>query len=99
MLREFLVIGDVSVRLDDVGEGGAGGFETGLDVLADPLDLGVHVTLADAIAVGVAGELSGYEDLAAGAADCDDVGIGRGAGPHYDMEALRLNLLALDRHC
>jgi hypothetical protein len=27
------------------------------------------------------------------------VGIGRVAGPHYDMEALRLNLLALDRHC
>src|SRR5262249_21731504 len=98
VFREFRVIGDESVGLDDVGEGGTRRFEAGLDVLADLLDLRPHVALADTIAVGVAGELPGDKHHLPGAADRDDVGIGRVAGPHYDMEALRLDLLALDRH-
>ena len=57
VLREFFIVGDIGVGLDDVGEGGAGGFEAGLDILPDLLDLGAHVALADAIAVRVAGEL------------------------------------------
>src|SRR6516164_2038167 len=40
MLGELRVVGDVGIGLDDVGESGAGGFEAGLDILADLLDLG-----------------------------------------------------------
>src|SRR5215469_2790976 len=98
VLREFRVIGNKSIGLDDIGEGGARRLETGLDVFADLLDLRAHVALADTIAVGVAGKLPGDKDHLPSAADRDDVRIGRVAGPHYDMEALRLNLLALDRH-
>src|ERR1700730_5310477 len=98
VLGKFLVIGDVSVGLDDVREGGAGRFEAGLDVLPGLLDLGAHVALTDTIAVRGAGELPGDEDHFPGAADRDGVGIGRVAGPHHDMDAMRLNFLALDRH-
>jgi hypothetical protein len=46
-LRLSLVVGDEGIGLDDVGESGAGGFETGLDVFTDLLDLGTHVGISD----------------------------------------------------
>ena len=99
MFREFLVIGDVGVGFDDVGEGGAGRFEAGFDVLPDLLDLGAHVALPHAIAVGVAGELPGDKEHAPGAADSDDMRVSRLPRPDHDMDALRLDLFPLDRHC
>jgi hypothetical protein len=99
VLGELLEIGHVGVGLDDVGEGGAGRLETGLDVLADLLDLGAHVPLADAIALWVAGQLPGDKDLPPGATDRHDLAVGRLAGHNPDMHALRLDLFAVDRHC
>src|SRR5262249_51714710 len=98
VLGEFRVVGDEGVGLDDVGQGGAGSLEASLDVLADLLDLGAHIALADTNALRVTRQLTGDKDHFAGAADGDDVGIGRVSAAHADMDALRLNLLALDRH-
>src|SRR6516164_285029 len=98
VLGELRVIGDVGIGLDDVGQGGADGFEAGLDVLADLLDLGAHITLANAHPLRVARQLASNEDHLAGAADGDDVGVPGLAVDHADMDALRLNLLAFDRH-
>jgi hypothetical protein len=47
----------------------------------------------------VAGQLPGNKDLPPGAADRHDLAVGRLPGHHPDMDALRLDLLALDRHC
>src|SRR5580704_3284834 len=99
VLGELLEIGHVGVGLDDVGEGGAGRLETGLDVLADLLDLGAHVPLADAIALWVAAQLPGDKDLPPGATERHDLAVGRLAGHNPDMHALRLDLFAVDRHC
>jgi hypothetical protein len=76
-----------------------GGAEAGLDVLPDLLDLRAHVALADAITSSVARQLPGDEDHLPGPADGNDLGVSRLAVDHADMNALRLNLLALDRHC
>jgi hypothetical protein len=47
VLGELGVVGHVSIGLDDVGQGGADGFEAGFDVLADLLDLRADIALAD----------------------------------------------------
>ena len=47
MLGELLVIGDIGIGLDDIGQGVAGGFKAGLDVFGDLLELGRHIALAD----------------------------------------------------
>src|SRR6516225_6198245 len=72
--------------------------QAGLDVLADLLDLGGHIALADAIAVGIAGELPGDKDLPAATTDRHHLGIGRLAGHDPDMDAGGLNLLTFDGH-
>src|SRR5208282_4116438 len=97
-LLKLLEAGDIGIGLDDVGEGGAGGLQAGLDIFPDLLDLGAHITLADTIAVRVAGELPGDEDHLPGAADRDHLGIGRLARHHPDMDPGGLNLLAFDGH-
>ena len=48
VLGELRVVGQVGIGLDDVGQSGAASFEAGRDVLADLLDLGPHIALADA---------------------------------------------------
>src|SRR5215471_3518399 len=59
VLGEFRVVCDVGVRLDDVAQAGAGGFEASLDVLADLLDLGAHIALADTNALRGTRQLAG----------------------------------------
>src|SRR6516162_2137693 len=98
VLGELLVIGDVGIGFDDVGQGSAGRFEAGLDVFANLQDLGPHVAFADANPLRVARQLAGDENHLAGAADGDDLGVSRLAVDHPDMDALRLNLLSFDRH-
>jgi hypothetical protein len=62
------------------------------------LDLSPHIALADTVAVSVARQLPGDKDLPPDAAHRDDLRIGRLPRPDHDMDALRLNLLSLDRH-
>src|SRR3984893_8572310 len=50
-------VGDIGHRLYDAVCARAGGFETGLDILPDLLNLRLHVTLADNIPLLVAREL------------------------------------------
>ena len=57
-----------------------------------------HVPFADANPLRVARQLAGNENHLAGAADGDDLGVSRLAVDNPDMDALRLNLLPLDRH-
>src|SRR5437588_4586992 len=99
VLGELRVVGDVSIGLDDVGQGGPDGFEAGSEVLADLLDLRAHIALANANPLRVARQLAGDEDHLAGATYGNDLGVPSLAVDHADMDALRLNLLAPDRHC
>ena len=62
VLGELLVIGDIGIGLDDIGQGGAGGFKAGLDVFADLLDLGPHIALADAHPLRVTRQLAGDKE-------------------------------------
>ena len=100
VLEVFVHVGDVGRGLDDVGERRAGGFERGLDVLADLLDLGAHVALADAVAVAVARRLAGDEDLPR-AADLDDhdLGIEDLVAGFADMQLVRLDAFAFGGTC
>src|SRR5205807_306899 len=74
-------------------------FERRLDVLADLLDLGAHVTFAHAIAVAVARRLPGNENLP-GAAHFDDhdLGIEDLVAVFAHMQLGRLDALALGTH-
>jgi hypothetical protein len=54
VLREFLVIGDMGVCLDDIGPGRSGGFEASGEILERLFELRPHVSWADDVAVDVA---------------------------------------------
>ena len=62
VLLELIEVGDIGIGLDDIGQGGAGGFKAGLDVFADLLDLGPHIALADAHPLRVTRQLAGDKE-------------------------------------
>ena len=89
MLREFLVIGDIGIGLDDVGEGGAGRFQTGLDVLPTCWIWARMSPLPTQLPCASRASWPATKICRPAAADGDHMGIGRVAGPHHDMLALR----------
>jgi len=71
---ERVRIGNVGTRRDDVGCPYPCGFEAGLDILACPLDLRPHVTLANKIALLIDGQLPADIHSLAATLDPDDHG-------------------------
>jgi hypothetical protein len=94
-LLELVEVGNKGVGLDDVGPGGARRLETPVEVLECLLHLRRHVAFADAVAVGVAGQLAGGVDDLATAAHGHDVRVGRLSARHSDIHAFRLKPLDL----
>ena len=98
----------VAGDLHDVVEGRARLLEADLDVLADALDLGRHVALADDVAVEVARHLSGHVDHPLAAGDrqdvpiellpADDAGHEPGRLVAFTRDSHRAVLLLLVRH-
>ena len=93
MLEELLDVGDVGVGLDDVGEGGAGRGERGLDVLAHLTELRAHVAGPDDLAGRAAGELARHEDRLL-ALDDHHVGVEDVAADDSLAERQRLDVLS-----
>jgi hypothetical protein len=95
MLREFLVIRDVGIGLDDVGEGGAGGLEASLDVFAT---CWIWARISPLPTQLPSRAICPATKIILRAPDRNDLGVGRLAGPDHDVDAVRLNLFTLDRH-